>query len=199
MAKELSKEAKKLVEKYGLIADPKDPDSDIFGSHQFTIITRKGIDKLIAKAKVEIPSIDILFIDPFEVVMKGVYTDGTRTVTTTASASTDRTVEYVVEREEDVIAKDKDGNPLGGPVILKKKKSYVEQVVIKKGNVKQNPPYLSEMCEKRLNSRGVLKLTGFYDLGIYGEDEADDFGKFAKESAGKANRKPMASVSKNKV
>ena len=35
--------------------------------------------------------------------------------------------------------------------------------------------YIAEMAEKRALSRSVLKLTGFYELGVFGEDESDDF------------------------
>ena len=31
------------------------------------------------------------------------------------------------------------------------------------------------MAEKRAMSRAVLKLTGFYELGVFGEDESDSF------------------------
>lgn len=37
--------------------------------------------------------------------------------------------------------------------------------------------YLLEMAEKRAMSRAVLKLTGFYELGVFGEDESEDFKK----------------------
>ena len=35
--------------------------------------------------------------------------------------------------------------------------------------------YTLEMAEKRAMSRAVLKLSGFYALGAFGEDESDDF------------------------
>ena len=35
--------------------------------------------------------------------------------------------------------------------------------------------YPIAMAEKRALSRCVLKLSGFYSLGVFGEDEADDF------------------------
>ena len=35
--------------------------------------------------------------------------------------------------------------------------------------------YYAEMAEKRAKSRAILMLMGFYALGVYGEDEADDF------------------------
>ncbi len=35
--------------------------------------------------------------------------------------------------------------------------------------------YPVAMAEKRAMSRAVLKLTGFYELGHFGEDESDDF------------------------
>ena len=40
-----------------------------------------------------------------------------------------------------------------------------------------NSWYVAEMAEKRALSRAVLKLTGFYQLGVFGEDESDDFKK----------------------
>ena len=33
------------------------------------------------------------------------------------------------------------------------------------------------MAEKRAMSRAVLKLTGFYELGVMGQDESDSFKK----------------------
>lgn len=35
--------------------------------------------------------------------------------------------------------------------------------------------YVMEMAEKRAMSRAVLKLTGFYELGVFGEDESEEF------------------------
>lgn len=35
--------------------------------------------------------------------------------------------------------------------------------------------YTVAMAEKRAMSRIVLKLAGFYELGIFGEEESDDF------------------------
>jgi len=40
-----------------------------------------------------------------------------------------------------------------------------------------NSWYIAEMAEKRAMSRAVLKLTGFYELGVFGEDESDSFKK----------------------
>jgi len=37
--------------------------------------------------------------------------------------------------------------------------------------------YPVAMAEKRAMSRAVLKLTGFYELQVFGEDEADEFKK----------------------
>ena len=37
--------------------------------------------------------------------------------------------------------------------------------------------YLAEMAEKRSKSRAILQLTGFYKLGVFGEDESEDFKK----------------------
>ena len=43
----------------------------------------------------------------------------------------------------------------------------------KDGNT--NSHYVIEIAEKRSMSRAVLKLTGFYELGVFGEDESEDF------------------------
>ena len=43
----------------------------------------------------------------------------------------------------------------------------------KDGNT--NSWYVAEMAEKRAMSRAVLKLTGFYELGVFGEDESEEF------------------------
>ncbi len=45
----------------------------------------------------------------------------------------------------------------------------------KEGNT--NSWYVMEMAEKRALSRAVIKLTGFYELGVFGEDESEDFKK----------------------
>lgn len=38
-------------------------------------------------------------------------------------------------------------------------------------------PYIVSMAEKRALSRVVLKLSGLYEHGIFGEDESEDFKK----------------------
>ena len=40
-----------------------------------------------------------------------------------------------------------------------------------------NSWYIAEMAEKRAMSRAVLKTCGFYELGVFGEDESEDFKK----------------------
>tara|TARA_R100000541_G_scaffold4592_2_gene12000 strand:- start:1078 stop:1473 length:396 start_codon:yes stop_codon:yes gene_type:complete len=51
--------------------------------------------------------------------------------------------------------------------------SALKGATYKDGNC--NSWYVMEMAEKRALSRSVLKLTGFYELGVFGEDESDDF------------------------
>ena len=53
--------------------------------------------------------------------------------------------------------------------------SALKGETFKDGNT--NSWYVLEMAEKRAMSRAVLKLTGFYELGVFGEDEAEDFKK----------------------
>lgn len=51
--------------------------------------------------------------------------------------------------------------------------SALKGPTFKDGNT--NTWYVAEMAEKRAFSRIVLKLTGFYALGVFGEDESEDF------------------------
>ena len=53
--------------------------------------------------------------------------------------------------------------------------SAYKGATFKEGNT--NTWYDTEMAEKRAFSRIVLKLTGFYALGVFGEDESEDFKK----------------------
>lgn len=41
--------------------------------------------------------------------------------------------------------------------------------------------YYAEMAEKRVRSRAVLTLAGLYELGVFGEDEAESFSKIIKD------------------
>ena len=51
--------------------------------------------------------------------------------------------------------------------------SALKGATFKDGNT--NTWYVMEMAEKRALSRAVLKLTGMYELGVFGEDESEDF------------------------
>ncbi len=56
--------------------------------------------------------------------------------------------------------------------------SALKGATYKDGNT--NSWYVMELAEKRALSRAVLKLTGFYELGVFGQDESDDFKKPTK-------------------
>jgi len=51
--------------------------------------------------------------------------------------------------------------------------SALKGATYKDGNT--NSWYVMELAEKRALSRAVLKLTGFYELGVFGESESEDF------------------------
>ena len=53
--------------------------------------------------------------------------------------------------------------------------AHIKALVFKDGTT--NSWYVAEMAEKRAMSRAVLKLTGFYELGVFGEDESESFKK----------------------
>ena len=134
--KELLKE---LYKKYNLTPE------DIFKSPVgFTIITRSGIDKIQACAKIEI-TYDIL------------------------NLSEDN--KYVVIKAKGIINSKIDSD---GTILMESKKieTYGESSPQNTRN-----QYPIAMAEKRAMSRCVLKLTGFYELGVYGEDEVNEITK----------------------
>ena len=129
----------KLYKNYNLTPE------DIFKSPLgFTTITRSGIDKIQAVAK-----IDITYS------LKKVSSDN----------------KYVVIKAIGVINSkiDSDGNILNE---IKRVETYGESSPQNTRN-----QYPIAMAEKRAMSRCVLKLTGFYELGVYGEDEVNEIEK----------------------
>ena len=129
--KQMNKE--KLIElykKYNL-------DKEDFFKHQhYTIITRQGIDKIIARDQMNVHYEVIRCETNFSVFKATAEKDGKKVETF--------------------------GSALKG-------ENY------KDGNT--NSWYVAEMAEKRAMSRACLKLSGFYELGIFGEDESDSFKK----------------------
>jgi hypothetical protein len=80
----------------------------------------------------------------------------------------------------DVINCEKDfcvvkANAIKGDAIIQTFGSALKGAGFKDGNC--NTWYVMEMAEKRAMSRAVLKLTGFYELGVFGEDESESFKK----------------------
>ncbi len=51
-----------------------------------------------------------------------------------------------------------------------------------------NSWYVMEMAEKRAMARAVLKLTGYYQLGVFGEDESESFKKSTSPSKQVSNK-----------
>lgn len=51
--------------------------------------------------------------------------------------------------------------------------SAIKGATFKDGNTQTW--YVMEMAEKRAMSRAVLKLTGFYELGVFAADESEEF------------------------
>ena len=98
----------------------------------WTIITRQGIDKIQALAKIDI-KYDIISSDLSNIIIKATGTLGETTIQTFGEAAPKNT---------------RNGYPVA-------------------------------IAEKRAMSRAVLKLSGFYALGIMSEEEADDFKDYA--------------------
>lgn len=120
----------KLYKKYKLNHD------DFFKHQHYTIITRRGIDKIQAIERINIEYDAIECKDNYAAVKAKAQINGVK-IETFGSALKG--------------ASNRDGNCTSW--------------------------YVLEMAEKRAMSRAVLKLTGFYELGAYGQDESEDFVK----------------------
>lgn len=109
---------------------------DFFKHQHYTIVTRQGIDKIMAIEQMSI-KYEVIKCEPNFAVFKAYAEKDGKTIETFGSAL--KGANY------------KDGNT--------------------------NSWYVAEMAEKRAMSRAVLKLTGFYELGVFGEDESETFKK----------------------
>jgi hypothetical protein len=134
-----TQDLKNLYDKYGLTPD------DVYSHKHYKIITRQGIDKIQAKAKIFI-SYEAVKVDPEYCVVKAIAKKDDASIETFGSAK------YGAKTWDDAKKK---WNELGNTTTW----------------------YVMEMAEKRAMSRAVLKITGFYELGFFGEDESEDFKK----------------------
>ena len=123
-------------------------ESDIFKHKHYLIITRQGIDKVQAKENINI-SYESINCQPEFCVVKAVAKK---------------------IQEPSIIVETFGSAKFGSKKWDDDKKKWDE-----KGNT--TTWYVMEMAEKRAMSRAVLKLTGFYELGVFGEDESEDFKK----------------------
>ena len=124
-------------------------DSDVFKHKHYMIITRQGIDKIQAKEKIFI-SYKVEKAEPEFCVVKATANKEDVHIQTFGSA--------------------KYGAKVWDKTLKNGQGGWDEQ-----GNT--TTWYVMEMAEKRAMSRAVLKLTGFYELGVFGEDESEDFKK----------------------
>ncbi len=137
---------KELYNKYNLTKE------DVYKHDHYIIITRTGIDKIQAIEKIEIRYDVIKCETEFCVILANAvkeYHDS-------------KDVKQVLRIQTFGSAK------YGAKYWDKDTKKYVAL-----GNT--NTWYVMEMAEKRAMSRAVLKLTGFYELGVFGEDESENF------------------------
>lgn len=127
-------------------------ESDVFKHKHYLIITRQGIDKIQAKEKIDIQYKSTHVSPEFCVV----HAQASKIQEPTVKIETYGSAKYGSKTWVD----GKDGA----------KGRWNET-----GNT--STWYVMEMAEKRAMSRAVLKLTGFYELGVFGEDESEDFKK----------------------
>lgn len=166
MSKKLTNDInKKLYEKFGLTEDDVFLKENKYGKVIYKIISRQGIDKIAAKSKAE--------------------------VNMNLSHASVSNGSVLVIYQYDGVLKDDDGN------IIREESTTGEALIVKSSdggidrelsNVSQTQPYPAAMAEKRGRSRIYLKLEGLYELGYYGEDEADDFSNHVMKS--KSSQKP---------
>lgn len=121
----------KLKEMYNHYSLTKD---DVYKHQHYIIITRSGIEKVMAKEEIDI-TYEVVKCEPNFAVMKATAKKGTKVIETFGSALKGNSF--------------KDGST--------------------------NTWYVAEMAEKRALSRGVLKMAGLYEHGIFGEDESESF------------------------
>ncbi len=122
-------------------------ESDIFKHKHYLIITRQGIDKIQAKEKMFI-TYEAVKVDPEFCVVKA------------SGKKDDAKIETF-------------GSAKYGAKEWNKEKNNGNGGWDEHGNT--STWYVMEMAEKRAMSRAVLKLSGFYELGVFGEDESEDF------------------------
>jgi hypothetical protein len=120
---------------------------DMFNHKHYRIITRKGIDKIQAIEKIFI-NYEAVKVEPEFCVVKASAKKDNARIETFGSA--------------------KYGSKSWNPEKNNNKGGWDES-----GNT--STWYVMEVAEKRAMSRAVLKLTGFYELGVFGEDESEDF------------------------
>jgi len=108
---------------------------DVFKHQHYTIITRSGVEKIMANMEIYV-EYEVIRCEPNFAVVK---------------AKGEITDEKFIETFGSALKGDsfKDGNT--------------------------NSWYVMEMAEKRAMSRAVLKLAGFYELGVFAEDESESF------------------------
>lgn len=124
---------------------------DYYQHKHYTIITRQGIDKIQACEKINI-EYDVIKCEKDFAVIKANANVGDYKVQTFGSA-------------------------LYGEKVLVKTEWNGKETTKWKDTGTTQTYYVMEMAEKRAMSRAVLKLTGFYELGVFSEDESEDFKK----------------------
>jgi len=108
--------------------------ADVHRHQHYVIITRSGIEKVMAHENIDI-TYEVIKCEPNFAVVKATAKKGEKTIETFGSA--------------------------------------LKGAGFKDGST--NTWYVMEMSEKRALSRATLKMTGLYELGVFGEDESESF------------------------
>jgi hypothetical protein len=216
-AAELTMEA--IAKEYGL-----QEDVDFFENNKFKIITRPGIEKVQHAADVVITSTELVthYLDPKPLLSLMAITplyeqderriDEDNLIQAVGEAATGElfanNITYDKTQFEGLVTNLYQRTINGGLVATVKMTGHLKNE--EGGNAittfgeaapwNNTMGYPVAMAEKRALSRLVLKLTGIYALGYYGEDEADDFAQAAREHrASRSNgisAKPITTTSR---
>ena len=147
-----------LYKKYGLTKD------DVFKHQHYVIITRQGIDKIQAVEQMSV-TYEVIRCEPNFSVFKALAEKDGKKIETFGSALVTTTDQEIIKKK--IYEENEDGKNI---------ELLVDDIKLtRKGNCLTW--YVAEMAEKRAMSRAVLKLTGFYELGVFGEDESESFKK----------------------
>lgn len=139
--------------------------SDVFASQKqgFQIITRTGIEKIQYKENINV-TFEVVHASPTYCAIKA-------TATKEFKSKDDEGKEHWETRRIETLASATKGEFVEKEKKTRAGKKYMAKVM-EGGNT--DSWYVLEIAEKRALSRAILKVTGLYEHGFFGEDENEE-------------------------